>query len=359
MKVLYIVFYDLLNLMKRQTRIFIIMIFSLIVSTYSSLFIYNLYIDTEQELSKQFLESSKNYTINLQGEINNQVKEKIIRVITNNGQVPKLEAFSLRGESMEEEQPITFVGSYSTVSNISLFEGRYFDKEELEQGKDVSLIAYNLLDYSMSNSHLGKNYKLGNREYKIVGVLKGDYNSLIIPYKTFLRADYPINAIHCTFSRKLTSKEIDYLKRELSSITNLYEIDMPSKVDINLVSAFIIFIFLIVSIQLFAMINIVSLFKFWLTANSKKYSIYSLCGANKSKLNFIILTESIIISIISFALGITAFNNSKPVLKLIEKNMRITLIHIFIIFVIYICTVIASIYKTAKSISDKVSIANN
>lgn len=93
-----------------------------------------------------------------------------------------------------EVRGITY--GYKDVFTVPMDRGRYFTVEEAERGKNIAIIGYNLAQNLFSDTDpLGKEIKIKNLKYIVIGVLKQEGESFLgtpsnddnclIPYATF------------------------------------------------------------------------------------------------------------------------------------------------------------------------------
>ena len=88
---------------------------------------------------------------------------------------------------------------YDVVFEVNIEKGRYFTAEEMESGRNVALIGYEVAQALFPNGEepIGKTIKIKNLKYVVIGVIKkegqsfmgtpsNDYNT-VIPYQSFRR----------------------------------------------------------------------------------------------------------------------------------------------------------------------------
>ncbi len=352
MKLIYLVIKDILILIKRETRVFIIMLLSLITAIYSTLFLYNLFLERKANMEENFSNYiAREYKVdfNTVGDVNK--KYGFIESIKTSDSLPNIDNIHIMTSSNYLGNPITIIAFYSLKNTQTLFEGRAFSKSEVSKAEHVAIVSESLLDYRDLLTNLDVPFKLDNgKVFKTIGVTSY-YGDICIPYTTYIKDKYDISTCQITFDKVLNNEEVKLILKMIEKDFPSAKIKFPPKIDKNTVNAFIAIIAIIALLQLFSLINVVSMFKFWATQNLFKFSVFNLCGSKKNQQYLLITLEVLFISIISFLTGLLLYFITVPKLKSVELYYHISIIEIASIFVIFIICMLLSINSTAKKIS--------
>lgn len=230
--------------------------------------------------SKSFLKSNIIYDI----DISHYLSAK---------ELPK-ELFS-SSENVEIEDGFFTIDAvlYNKDENFSKFGRAEFSDKELTNGENVVVLpSYEGL-YSMKN----KSYiNISGTKYEIIGMSTRDFEFLV-PAKNFENLNYSINQIEIQTTDKMSRKDnaefIEKLHEAFpegtltSSPTDYY-----NSADNNYLEgiSLIAFMFIICSL------SFMFLFKFMIDQSNAENIIYSIVGANKAKIIFILILENAFLS---------------------------------------------------------------
>lgn len=111
---------------------------------------------------------------------------------------------------------------YNTIFEVNIEKGRYFTPEELEGGRSVAIIGYDVATTLFPNGEepVGQDVKIKNLKYKVIGVVKregqsfmgftsSDYTT-IIPYNNFRRLYQTGTGLYNEIGSRIGIKGFDY-----------------------------------------------------------------------------------------------------------------------------------------------------
>lgn len=189
-------------------------------------------------------------------------------------------------------------------------DGRYFENEELNKGKKVAIIGYNLEE--MCKKKDGKLYldiELQDEilEFEVIGIVREDSfldTSVFIPYKSIYNTKVskyksdtynffiPVNSEYISSSKNVYIQEI----KNYSETSLLKIISLQIKRMFDTIKNLVICIAL-------AVINCIIFSIFWIRSIKRKISIFKILGADNKYIFKYIFKNTFIIGIIGMLIG--------------------------------------------------------
>lgn len=357
MKYFLIILKDLKGFMTVQSRVFIIMILGLAAAFFVFIYLYALNMDTRNEFETNFGYKNRTYSITFNSK-NIKQKYKIVNEILKSNSLPAQSQIHLI-KSAERDKDMNLFGYVSDIQLFYFDEGREFTQKEQKNSDDVIIPWFGFLDYSKQLSYLGRSFKVDGIDFKIVGVASAcKEKTVFMPLNTFLKYNYDINIMNLTFKKKLNSKEEKLLIQLIKGNDDEAKISIPSKTDPYILKQFYIKLLVYTVSVLFALINVISLFKFWLLFNLRQYTVYKLCGATNRAIYSLIMLEASLLSIFPFLLGFIIYLSVAPVLKSYKVFSPVSAPDLIICVLIMLACILGVVHGTAKKIVYKAELYN-
>ena len=382
-----IIFKDLKIFILQKTAVFIILMISLIATSYAFSFfiansmhmakIINEYRNPSTKYSIGSIKSIDNSKIikleewlmqnNLEDSIinlySNIVTESIKSDIRNTNEIIQQNGDTISG-SINTEEHVKYniiVGSNNNKSKRVSFTGKTISKDDIKNETN-----YVMLEYLDEKAHknpfiINSEVEIRGNKYNVQAIDRIDIStniinfcntnsfksinnmtSAVIPISTF-KKQYKTYAIDLKVSQNITNKKRNEMSNFLENNFDDCNITSPIRTeDVNIKDVrqnIILFTFLII----LALINIIALFTYWINKNWRKYMIYRICGASSKKIYLLVVLEATIIALISTFLGSLIYYLSTPILKNIYINYVLSFVDIvfiqgIIIFIVFFIT---------------------
>lgn len=374
-----IVIKDLKEFIMQKNVVFIILILSLVISSYGFLFftssninILELMNEHKGEINNYFV-YKENFNQEDIERIVAQVQKENIDItyhIFSNIQIGEKVQDTNKHIKSEKQLYNLVIGSNKAEKSTEDFVGK-----EMQQ-KDRDLCSNYIMIKDTSNKALNdmfilnKEISLNNKHYVVraldqinINVFKyleyinsykfnieniNDIEIGIIPDTTFYKEKYTIYGLEMILPKDISEEDrmmiTNLLKNEFSNDVLI----LPNKVSSSLFDdSFHTILYIILMIM--ALVNIMALFAYWIDKNWRKYMVYRLCGANNLKLYGLIVMEALIIAIISIVLSVVMYYCSLPLLKMLNINYMLNISEILIITIIILILVYMNIHKVIKN----------
>lgn len=354
MKLLEIVFNDIKKFLLQKPFVFIILILSLIITSFTfSLFIadrmnaVSLIRTANNATNKYCIENKKGinnekiikldnwlkdnhfegYKINLYSDIQlvsdnaTFLEEEIPQENLPNGSIGGVRV--QRTEGVIEKPYNLIIGTTNTLEHAG-FVGRVINEDDMKNKSNYAMIDYNSSMCKNNLFILNDAITIRNKEYIVRAIgnviiypqtfkscniynysntTMGNIETVIIPFTTFLNNNFSTYSMDAIIPDSINNKEREAFSTFLSETFNTDNISEPQKVekaDVSDVSQYILLFSILI---ILALINILALFLYWVDINWRKYMIYRICGANKTDILKLILIEAIIITVFSIIIG--------------------------------------------------------
>jgi len=350
---------DLKVFISQKKIVFIVLIISLIATSYAFCF----FIASSMHIAKilnEYKNLSTKYFVYDKNGIDNENVEILKEYLeTNNLQGTVINLYSNIKKSDNNEFEI-IIGSNNNKSSRVSFVGRTISEADIKSKSN-----YIMIEYLNQKAH--KNPYILNNEISIDGekyIVKAidriditnnvitcnninnyeevnNITSYLIPITTFMDK-FKTYSLDINISNNATQIEKNKFYTFLKNNFKNCNISSPIKSEnINIEDIkenIILFTMLIV----LALINIIALFTYWIKKNWRKYMIYRICGSSSIKIYMIIMLEVMIIALFSIIVGYLMYYISIPIFKSvyieyvlkIEDVLLIQSIMLTIIFII-------------------------
>ena len=365
-KIIKIILKDLKTFALQKTVVLIILIISLIATSYS----FSFFISNSMHMAKIVNEyrnpSTKYYIGNKQGikkeEIEKlvewlkerELQDTIINVYSNieknyynyyNIEINEIEENrTIDGDSVSGNLTVfsdghasynIIVGSNNNQSKRVSFVGKTITKDDLDNKSNYVMIEY--VDQNAHNTPfiINKEIEVRGKKYIVKAIDRIDITneiikysnienykniqaitSVMIPISTFID-NYNIYAMDLKISDNLTITDRNMIAQFLKENFKSSEIQEPIRTeDVNMedVSQNIILFTLLI---ILALINIIALFTYWIDKNWRTYMIYRICGASSLNIYLIVTIEAILIGLLAVITGSIIYYLTTPLLSLI------------------------------------------
>lgn len=370
-----IIFTDLKKFLIQKKYVFIVLLVSLIVTSYSFCFFIASSMHIANLMNDYRNPSTKYYVGNTNGIHNLKISDLEKWLDTNNLKDSTINIYSdiqkQNSKSDDKEEIINnhvihdefviqqphekfdiVIGTNCNKSNRVSFVGDLISNRDIKEKTNYVMIEY-LSKEARDNPFIINNLiRIRDEEYIVKAIDRIDYNleilnysnihnydrkmlqpmliSAVIPISTFMDK-YNTYGFDIILSKNATKQQ----KEELSEYLNLNfyesEIKTPKRIEnvkIDDVTENIVMFSLLIILSL---INIIALFTYWIDKNWRKYMIYRICGASSRKIYFIIVIEALLLCIVSIILGVILYYLTIPLLQKIYINYVLKISEIIMI----------------------------
>lgn len=350
---------DLKVFISQKKIVFIVLIISLIATSYAFCF----FIANSMHIAKilnEYKNLSTKYFVYDKNGIDNENVEILKEYLeTNNLQGTVINLYSNIKKSDNNEFEI-IIGSNNNKSSRVSFVGRTISEADIKSKSNYIMIEY-LNQKAHKNPYILNNeISIDGEKYIVRAIDRIDITnnvitcnninnyeevnnitSYLIPITTFMDK-FKTYSLDINISNNATQIEKNKFYTFLKNNFKNCNISSPIKSEnINIEDIkenIILFTMLIV----LALINIIALFTYWIKKNWRKYMIYRICGSSSIKIYMIIMLEVMIIALFSIIVGYLMYYISIPIFKSVyieyvlkmEDVLLIQLIMLTIIFII-------------------------
>ncbi|MDF2685207.1 MAG: hypothetical protein K0S55_388 [Clostridia bacterium] len=181
--------------------------------------------------------------------------------------------------------------------------GRGF--EDNDNDKNNILVSDNLYTFIENES-----ITLDNMKFNVIGVRVGfSYidNSFLLDYNRFNQLNIPVKAVQIIFAYAPMSDFINKMSDEFSVFDPSSEILKGDTFGIQTIISFLKNVFLNILVILAVFLSCLSLVSCWFQANKRIIGIYSLCGAKKSRLSFLIYFQNFLYILFTYLISAVIF----------------------------------------------------
>ncbi len=276
------------------------------------------------------------------------------------------------------------IGLYYNKDDTGIVSGELVNKNHL--GKQVATVSADL--YDNEDLALGQDIKITGQNYEIVGLFSpGQYEpmiyditrmsdgqahvagqdhahherlnsvrsrkAIIIPLDNALSDfNYKSECIHFSFSEDIPEKDRAQIEETiLYSHCGAMQVRDISKyikvVETNYLAELIVY-----CIAIFAgLINIITLFSYFLRENKKKYHTYKMFGASPEKLYFICITELAVFTLLGFTVGVSGAIPFISRSELFAYHIPYGILEIIVIYLLFLAVEIIVSLKAIREIA--------
>jgi len=181
----------------------------------------------------------------------------------------------------------------------------------------------------------------------------GCSDTIIMPYKTFIKNGFQTDILRLDLKQSIhvdkganMEKIESYFKGQKTYFSDsVYQDESETRR-----VAFIRFIF--IGLCALALINIFSLFNYWVRHNRKQYFIYAFCGASNTTTFMLIASEWFVINLISFGVGLALVLSVRSPLGYLGITIKLAVLeNVLLLAVGYILSFLFSL-KTVLKVSN-------
>lgn len=359
MKVLIIILRDLKSFVTSELRVFFIFAIGIIIATISFLVLFSFCLSSRDSYYKEFGFKTKSYGIKFNENVDIKKQHQMINTLISEDVFPEIDEISVSSQIKLPNKDLVSLVGYDALKRDLFYctEGRKFTKDELNNGLNVIIPWVGYFDYTQKTSYLDQDYNLNGKLYKIVGVADYPYkNTLFIPLTTYLKNKYNISFLSIVFSKRLDSKQQLEFQSFVHDTYRSVSISLPPKIDVSQEKQFIQKLIIYVCLLIFALINIISLYSFWIYKNVSQFLIFKLCGAGNYRLYIIIMLETFITSTLFMLFGYLIYVLFIPVSKEFSSYYYLKFYHILFAYLLIISLILLIINKTAIKIVNATSV---
>lgn len=366
-----IVIKDLKVFISQKKIVFIVLIISLIATSYAFCF----FIASSMHIAKilnEYKNLSTKYFVYDKNGIDNENVEILKEYLeTNNLQGTVINLYSNIKKSDNNEFEI-IIGSNNNKSSRVSFVGRTISEADIKSKSNYIMIEY-LNQKAHKNPYILNNeISIDGEKYIVRAIDRIDITnnvitcnninnyeevnnitSYLIPITTFMDK-FKTYSLDINISNNATQIEKNKFYTFLKNNFKNCNISSPIKSEnINIEDIkenIILFTMLIV----LALINIIALFTYWIKKNWRKYMIYRICGSSSIKIYMIIMLEVMIIALFSIIVGYLMYYISIPIFKSIYieyvlKMEDVLLIQSIMLIIIFIITTFQALKISKQS----------
>lgn len=382
MNLLKIAMKDLKEFIVQKKIIFIILIISLIVSSYGFLFFTSLNMNIAQimnsykGISNSFFISKNSFTQKEIQETIEYIKKMNIDItyhIFSNVQVgEKVQYTNISEKNSKRQLYNLIIGSNKTNKATEEFVGRLMNQEDRNDCSNYIMIEDSSNRALNDMFILNKEITINNKKYVVraldqinINIFKYleyinydnisvmDVNDIeigIIPDTTFYKENYKILGLEIVIPTNISNENkieiIKFLQNKFDNNTLILpQYTSNSLWNINF------YTILYIILMIMALVNIMALFTYWIDKNWRKYMIYRLNGATNRTIYNLIMLECFIISSVAFIISLIIYFSTILLLRALEINYILKMNEIIILYLIIILIVSFNVHVIAKKIS--------
>jgi len=355
---------NLLNFIKKNTAIFVVLLLVEVVTLLGVFTAYNYYLENT-ETNKKYYHEKRTFSVQLLDTDN--LEENINKVLNSGYEIDhiyaiispyslnltknKAESYFLPDGTVKEKVPDLFYADYYGESFLKhrVLYGSGFSKSDNQNAENKIVLSFNL----SQSYNIGDEYIINNIGYEVIGI--GTQTINYIPYNTVIKENIPISGLGISLKNEVdadTAKEFSCLLTDIFGTNN---VNLPSGEygdEIEEYNKYIIFTWLMLFLSIF---NFVYLYSYILNKRKKQYSILRIFGCTKLNGITMYTIEALIISISSYLISVVLYLFvCTPIMKLIDKYTIFAMdinsfLLVFIVFIlVMLCIVIPSIINYSK-----------
>lgn len=264
-------------------------------------------------------------------------------------------------KSISEKWIFSDTFSYLNQKNYanSIVQGSYFTNKQLEDGEAVVILSEDIMKQYYTNIKIGDTMYLFENLFRIIGVFKGAEHTCLLPlnYLQYLKTDpqeyeYQITGMTTIFENTLSSQQLEDLRSQLKAYGNTDK-KIQSDYENMLFDYYMIavkYIFLILAILVFCILNIVGLFRYLFGCHIYDYVIYKIYGIKNSFFIALVYGQAFLFMTIAYLLAVWIYQTLEP--HLLTLNISISLSGKFqlLVYGITLCIQFAALAPIAYKI---------
>ncbi len=196
-------------------------------------------------------------------------------------------------------------------------------------------------------------FQIQGHSYQIIDSVPRDKNGILyhlVSYKSAVNNNPTIRTIQIKYKNIISYNQMNNIKDGLTYSFPKASITEPIKRDYSVESVLSFENILVYFVIILSAVNFIYLFSYILDKRKKQYSIFSLCGCNKFKINLFIMFELLLVALVSSALGITLFDFAiKPLIISLEPLLKYSF-HSGLYFIVLLFSIVLSFEVSIISI---------
>jgi hypothetical protein len=329
MKTIKIIFLSLKDFFIMERTIFLIMIISLIASSFSTFAIFALAEYQIISTRANFENQQKFYSVSFEDNIAIKQINDLINNFSN-----EIDNYELVHNTSQFE-----IHCSANINDANVF---WYEKEDFKlkdknfnfaESSGICAIDYHLVNYEKRSSVLGTITNVDGQDYTIGGVFGAQpkYNLVYISISDFQKMKYDVNEIHIKFKKIPDKKQINNFCEKINSLSSNAYIEYPSKTDTASNKIYINNILQGSAIIFLAMIGVATIFYYWLQESLQLRLVQYISGAHTFEIFIQIIAEAFILGGISFFAGIILYK----ILELFLPQYRFTMLNLIVSGIIY------------------------
>lgn len=343
MKFIFHVIYDVIDFIKIKTLVFLVLLLGL--TTCFSAFIY-FHADNlahYKELDSIHM-NLRHFTLYFDNSNLKSVLQFIDQEIYTSNYLPEISR--LYAHTYIEDGDYILTGYYGNSLGYVLETGRDFHSS-INTERPV-LLSSCLLGFDELMNISGAQFAIQGKQYNVIGTgvfpvmspVKGspelvNERNAIIPFEEYKKVAESCATVDFYFETALTESQLEQFNDKFYFLFPHESLSVPVPSNQKYLYDIYLLLLLIVLGAGLSLVNVFSFYKYWISYNTKKYYTYIICGCTRFWLYSHIVFEAIIITSLSFGLGLLVYHTISPLL--IPLGYLYYRIDIGNIWILYIC----------------------
>ncbi|CZT57465.1 ABC transporter permease [Solibaculum mannosilyticum] len=352
---------------KRQTFLFLVLVIGVTISFFAFNSLFGTINYTTTNIAQNMY---RTYSLDFDGQYHSSDQQKILDLIDQDDEVETVVFMTI-----DQEKPL-IVGFHATsTTNLtnwySRSEGRFFTEEELNSSKKIAVVTDDLyvpidirwrehpfhldgIDYSViglssdftiphlfTDRELQDEYYPNHNNYMNVENEDDQTNTVwsnepgtavIIPYKTYLEQGYSPNLVRIEYKADCYNRLPEFQK-QLQDLFPQATVIPPGQLDERYYDSVKETVMQAVFVIALALVNILSLFTFWLWTNRDTFRTYRICGARQGQLFRVLAIQWGIIVLLCFGLSRLLQFALQPLAEYLNISLTLTIPQILLILI--------------------------
>jgi hypothetical protein len=343
MKFIFHVIYDIIDFIKKKTLVFLVLLLGL--TTCFSAFIY-FHADNlarYKELDSVHM-NLRHFTMYFENSNLKSVLQYIDQEIGSSNYLPEISR--LYAHTYIEDGNYILTGYYGNSLGYALETGRDF--HSATNTERPVLLSSCLLDFDKLMNISGAQFAIQGKQYNVIGTgvfpvmspVKGspeivNERNAIIPLEDYKKVAGSCATVDFYFETTLTESQLDQFIDTFYTLFPHESLSFPVPSQQKYLYDIYLLLLLILLGAGLSLVNVFSFYRYWISYNTKKYYTYIICGCTRIWLYSHIVFEAIIITSVSFGLGLLVYHTISPLL--IPLGYLYYRIDIGDIWILYIC----------------------
>lgn len=295
---------SLRSLATKNILVFTLFCICQMISILSIIFVYGVIV-AKNEYNRSFDLGNRTFTVALDGTLDKAgLNDKIESLKADKQLKDQIKNFSLW--LSDGDQPVKSDIYFEEASPLYVDAGRYFSKDDYENGTVVILLNQQLAGATIENPlEVGGTYELNGLSYEIIGLFRYPYFE--IPYTSLKTIDNSVQ-ISMVLKHCVSESTARQYGRILSDVFDTKAVQLPASQETNTITRNLFQSASAVLIALLAAINFSALYRFLLKKRQAEYSIYRMYGCTKGRGFILLLSELLIVGVGLFIVSSLLFH---------------------------------------------------